>query len=74
MGRGRIPRTKRIEESSTGGIDLDALESFCVSARANGAPGSVTVRGRVTPRGFLRSLRIDFVAEVISVGDHDPRA
>jgi len=74
MGRERAPRAKRIEESSAGLIDLDALKSFCVSTRANGAPGSAVIRERVTPRGFLRTLRINFVAEVVSVGDQGPRA
>lgn len=63
MGRGRVPVTKRTEEHSATMLDLDALETFCASARDKGAPGAAPVRARVTWRGVVRSLRVEFVFE-----------
>jgi hypothetical protein len=57
------PGMRRIMDTVMGGMDLDRLEQFCASARANGADGADQVRARVTVRGALRAVFIDVPIE-----------
>lgn len=57
------PGMRRIMDTVVGGMDLDRLEQFCASARANGADGADSVRARVTVRGVLRAVFIDVPIE-----------
>jgi len=50
---------RRIMDSDPAGIDLDRLEAFCQSARANGADGADVVGVRATWRGGMRAVWID---------------
>lgn len=72
MGR-RMQRSTRIEASSPDVMDLDSLEAFCRSARANGASGLAPVSARVAVRGGVRRLWVDIAGESEPAGFHDPR-
>lgn len=69
MGR-RAPRNKRIEQSRRTGMDLDSVEAFCRSARANGAPGDLVVRAAVNFGGAPRRMWVDIPEDSTPPVDH----